>query len=839
MADKYPRDWRSDASLPAPYDEPFTGRRPEARELRPYAESSRADIEKAAGREPLDMIGKGYGLAPSLGFGGYHTLDSVYGSDPATYNALERFMTTPGGQATSTLLNVLPVAKGPALAIFAGPAAKTANLAALERAQAKTAQGVPREQIWREEGWFQAPDKNWKWEISDNAALDKALARRHAEWQDNGRGGGAAGDAFKRLNAIAPNLIRERDAGRISPAKAESQFQAARQEVVDARAKAREYEAIADRLSSAGRLPDVLHHPELYAAYPELDGIRADLFSPSVPRRANAMFDDFGRTGSVKNTFIGVAPHVTWEARTPKVLHETQHGLQNLENFARGSDIVGVQGSEAVRAIYDKRVAEATQRYRDAESAVKANRTAGNIHAFERASSELAQIGTSPGPKDILEAYHRSAGEVEARAVEKRRGMTPHERRERPPWLDYDVPEPDQIVSFGGGPAASARLPMDPASREARARAWEGYDPGTRWYHGSDRIDRVVEKGKLDPRRASSGPMPFFTDEPQIASNYALGKPDVSLPDSGIAQYFTVSPKDLGWARARSPVSVEQSWHHLPSQTRAEIADKATRVGYQNRDMGDGPFVLHDEFGSLSSPDHYKYLLDREARGNHLAALRMLWHDGGDLIGNEHMMADIWKLAGYPHAISQYSAPWTHAQGVLPARLSMENPLVTTNFDELRTKVIPALEDAFKRDRTRLKQFGADDWDKNTRYTPKEWVKALKEDLMPDPRTGEPKNSYVWASIPDKVTDQLKRLGYDSIVDMGGKSGGDGHRVAIPFYPNQVRSINAAFDPAKAHSDRLLDSRLLPFGGAAIGAAALGAYSGDANAASLEPYKKP
>ncbi|UOF81816.1 hypothetical protein [Caudoviricetes sp.] len=42
--------------------------------------------------------------------------------------------------------------------------------------------------------------------------------------------------------------------------------------------------------------------------------------------------------------------------------------------------------------------------------------------------------------------YNALAGEVEARVVQKRMGMTPDQRAARPPWLDYDVPETQQIV---------------------------------------------------------------------------------------------------------------------------------------------------------------------------------------------------------------------------------------------------------------------------------------------------------------------------------------------------------------------------------------------------------
>lgn len=59
--------------------------------------------------------------------------------------------------------------KGGTLAMFLGPAAKTADLKALARAQTRTAAGVPREQVWKEDGWFQGPDGKWRFEVDDSA----------------------------------------------------------------------------------------------------------------------------------------------------------------------------------------------------------------------------------------------------------------------------------------------------------------------------------------------------------------------------------------------------------------------------------------------------------------------------------------------------------------------------------------------------------------------------------------------------------------------------------------------------------------------------------------------
>ena len=118
--------------------------------------------------------------------------------------------------------------------------------------------------------------------------------------------------------------------------------------------------------------------------------------------------------------------------------------------------------------------------------------------------------------------YHRNAGEVEARNVQTRRDFTPDERRASPPWETEDVPRDRQIVRFGGLEKALSTdaLPMDEASRMARADEMfpiEGY-------HGAGRLDRLLEKPGLDPDRATSGPMPFFTDSPRLASTYAKNK---------------------------------------------------------------------------------------------------------------------------------------------------------------------------------------------------------------------------------------------------------------------------------------------------------------------------
>lgn len=206
--------------------------------------------------------------------------------------------------------------KGSTLAMFLGPAAKTADLKALVRAQTKTAAGVPREQVWKEDGWFKGPDGKWRFEI-DDAAL----------------------------------TVRE------------------------------------------GTGYDRVQHDTLSQAYPQMRYL-SEIERSKVPFGGWQPFG--GRDPGGEFSTLNVSgPQELWRRIAA---HELQHGVQYAEpGFSTG----------------------------------------GNPFQF---------AGRNGVTKAALDKYRRVAGEVEARAVEQRLPLTPEQRRERPPWLDYDVPEAQQIV---------------------------------------------------------------------------------------------------------------------------------------------------------------------------------------------------------------------------------------------------------------------------------------------------------------------------------------------------------------------------------------------------------
>lgn len=58
----------------------------------------------------------------------------------------------------------------PANALFAGASSKDANLNALASARQMVGSGSARDEIWSQTGWYQGPDKKWRYEIDDRAA---------------------------------------------------------------------------------------------------------------------------------------------------------------------------------------------------------------------------------------------------------------------------------------------------------------------------------------------------------------------------------------------------------------------------------------------------------------------------------------------------------------------------------------------------------------------------------------------------------------------------------------------------------------------------------------------
>lgn len=299
-----------------------------------------------------------------------------------------------------------------------------------------------------------------------------------------------------------------------------------------------------------------------------------------------------------------------------------------------------------------------------------------------------------------------------------------------------------------------------------------------RVYHGAKRSDRmgpVIKKS-----RATSGPMPYFTDNPMVASNYATSKSDTSLE----------TPDDYsGWFKlkvGRSEVTIDRAWWFLTPEQRSALLQRLPDV-QENETSREVEYV--EGSGGPGGRQHWDWTL-KEARGNALKAAVELWLNSGILFNDEEQFIKVLEVAGLTGV--KFDSPHAEFPGVLPVYLSMQNPL---NTREVTPEIVAALEKASRKQRA-PKGGGADHWHKVNRDA-REWVAALKEDVA----KGE--NSHAWTSIPDWVTKTLKGLGYDGIHDRGNKSGKNtDHDVFIPFEPGQVKSATGnrgTFDPKSAN----------------------------------------
>jgi hypothetical protein len=288
-----------------------------------------------------------------------------------------------------------------------------------------------------------------------------------------------------------------------------------------------------------------------------------------------------------------------------------------------------------------------------------------------------------------------------------------------------------------------------------------------RYYHGTARVDRVGTV--FDPERATSGPMAFFTDNQEIANNYARDKKDTSLAyDTRYDTYFTQFRTTI----KGKEMSVSDAWYKLPAQKRNEILEKAQHITFDE----DGEEIVYDEDIDYGRGDWDSYLL-RENKNNALRALTESWLETGDLIDREADFSKVLEMAGFDEEVTYYD-PEARNEGTYEVYIHAANPFDTSNMSD---EMIENIREAAKTAKTK-ETSNADMWDKNN-VTPEKWLEKFEYSLKEG-------NSNVWTTIPDWVTDTLKENGYDAIVDTGGKKGGTGHQVVIPFASNQIKNID-------------------------------------------------
>lgn len=255
---------------------------------------------------------------------------------------------------------------------FAGEKAATADPTNLGHAKRLEEEGASDETIRKATNWFRGADRKWRFEISDEGARLTA-----------------SGELFQDV------LIE-----------------------------------VAQRTgSSLFKLGDVLDHPKLYEAYPGAKNI--PIYSMDAPR-GFAGSAAFGPDGIVQ---IDINRGLTEYGALSTLLHEVQHYIQSIEDFASGGN------SDDMRVYMLK---NATPEQLAAARALPNFPREGTPEAQMKFFETYMEHITG-GP---MRLYARLAGETEARNVQERMGFTEEERGLIPPSDTQDYPYSDQIIQY-------------------------------------------------------------------------------------------------------------------------------------------------------------------------------------------------------------------------------------------------------------------------------------------------------------------------------------------------------------------------------------------------------
>jgi hypothetical protein len=226
----------------------------------------------------------------------------------------------------------------------------------------------------------------------------------------------------------------------------------------------------ADRLqeNKAVRLGEILDYPELYKKYPEIKNVSV----ASLPKRDEAygpvaaLGED--RAGNKYLLVNAEAMPNQWEL-DKVIAHEIQHWIQEKEGFAKGANSDEIRER---RAELKKEWEIVSTAYNMARDLAKGGSIDTIISQYEeinerpidyremslamnesvedlKAQEETLRIQLEPlgvlSDKSIS-IYHLTAGEIEARDVESRFGLSDSQRKAIPPYSSENIPEKEAIL---------------------------------------------------------------------------------------------------------------------------------------------------------------------------------------------------------------------------------------------------------------------------------------------------------------------------------------------------------------------------------------------------------
>jgi hypothetical protein len=176
-------------------------------------------------------------------------------------------------------------------------------------------------------------------------------------------------------------------------------------------------------------LGGTLEHQELYKAYPELSDMPVHFFPEEKMQGAYAAY-------SPKLDKMTLSDALSPEKARSSSLHEIQHAIQERERFGVGGntrDFARMKGEAEAKIdeLNQQMIAAVRQMDNPATTTAQKAELKGQYDALMSQRNALvpaAQI-------DPMEAYGHLMGEAEARLTQRRRDLTPEQRRKNFPFL--------------------------------------------------------------------------------------------------------------------------------------------------------------------------------------------------------------------------------------------------------------------------------------------------------------------------------------------------------------------------------------------------------------------
>lgn len=266
----------------------------------------------------------------------------------------------------------------------------------------------------------------------------------------------------------------------------------------------------------------VFKHDALHEAYPAV----ADTpwyYTPNIDG-GGASYD------ATRGIRVSSAPSLSYDTGGigGVTLHEQQHAIQQIEDFARG-------GNREMGHKLDDVKREAQQAYEaTARKQASGIRTADDELLAELGISE--PVASKPWDglslREQLEwydagrgrVYNRLSGETEARNVQTRMNMSAEERRATPPWETQDVPDDQQIVRFlsdTGKPSLMGSA-ISSAGHDVSGSGAVTKPKGITAYHGSPHDFNKFDLSKIGTGEGAQayGHGLYFAENEGVANSY-------------------------------------------------------------------------------------------------------------------------------------------------------------------------------------------------------------------------------------------------------------------------------------------------------------------------------